>query len=403
MQYRRLAMYPKQALIDAPTRYVIIEGSTKSGKTVSGMDWIARQAMLAPKPGRNFWWMAPIFGQAADVYRRFQESARQQAIPQAAMMFHEGRMSILLGNGSTISFKSADNPDSLYGADVWGVVIDEASRCKEESWHAIRSTVGATGGQIRLIGNVKGRKNWAYRLARQAEAGHPDMTYGKITALDAVAAGVLPMSEVEDARRIYPERVFRELWLAEPSDDEGNPFDARAIRACIGPLSPERIAVWGIDLGKHVDWTVLVGLDVAGTVAAWDRFQKPWPETISTISRIVKGTPTLVDSTGLGDPIVDQLQREAGSLVEGFRFTAGSKQQIMEGLAVAIQEHQVRFPDGPIVRELESFEYVAHRTGVTYSAPEGLHDDCVCALALAVYHLRSGHVRSDATLWGGGL
>jgi hypothetical protein len=35
--------------------------------------------------------------------------------------------------------------------------------------------------------------------------------------------------------------------------------------------------------------------------------------------------------------------------------------------------------------ELETFEYEYTRTGVRYSAPEGLHDDCVCALALAVH------------------
>jgi hypothetical protein len=72
--------------------------------------------------------------------------------------------------------------------------------------------------------------------------------------------------------------------------------------------------------------------------------------------------------------------------VEGFRFTGPSKQQLMEGLAVAIQQQQVHYPDGPIVNELEAFEYVYTRTGVSYSAPEGLHDDCVCALALAWRH-----------------
>jgi hypothetical protein len=34
--------------------------------------------------------------------------------------------------------------------------------------------------------------------------------------------------------------------------------------------------------------------------------------------------------------------------------------------------------------ELEQFEYQYTRTGVRYAAAEGLHDDCVCALALAV-------------------
>lgn len=324
-------------------------------------------------------------------------------MPPEAMTFHEGRMAILLGNGSVIAFKSADNADSLYGADVWAVVIDEASRCKEDAWLAIRSTVASTEGPIRLIGNVKGRKSWAYRLARQAEAGHPAMTYAKITALDAVAAGVLAQEELDDARRVYPEAQFRELFLAEPSDDEGNPFDMRAIVDCIGSLSGSPIVVWGIDLARLVDWTVLIGLDAEGQVVAWDRFQRPWPETIEVITRTVRGTPTLVDSTGVGDPILQQLQREAGSQVAGYKFSQPSKQQLMEGLAVAIQERQLRFPPGQIVRELESFEYVYGRTGVHYSAPEGLHDDCVCALALANHHLRFGGARKPVQLWGGGL
>ena len=36
------------------------------------------------------------------------------------------------------------------------------------------------------------------------------------------------------------------------------------------------------------------------------------------------------------------------------------------------------------ISELEAFEYEYTRTGVRYTAPPGMHDDCVCALALAV-------------------
>jgi hypothetical protein len=66
-----------------------------------------------------------------------------------------------------------------------------------------------------------------------------------------------------------------------------------------------------------------------------------------------------------------------------FKFTSQSKQQIMEGLAVGIQSRKITFPDGLIKTELENFEYQYTRTGVRYTAPEGMHDDCVCALALA--------------------
>ena len=52
--------------------------------------------------------------------------------------------------------------------------------------------------------------------------------------------------------------------------------------------------------------------------------------TIRRIAEIVRGVPTLVDSTGVGDPIVEALERE-GLLVAGFKFTSASKQTFSKG------------------------------------------------------------------------
>ena len=49
-----------------------------------------------------------------------------------------------------------------------------------------------------------------------------------------------------------------------------------------------------------------------------------------------------------------------------------------------IQQQTILFPENPIGYELENFEYEYTRTGVRYTAPQGLHDDCVMSLALAV-------------------
>jgi hypothetical protein len=89
-----------------------------------------------------------------------------------------------------------------------------------------------------------------------------------------------------------------------------------------------------------------------------------------------------VDSTGVGDPILEDLQRE-GIAIEGLKFTSSSKQQLMEGLATAIQQGKIGFPEGAITNELQVFEYQFTSNGVRYSAPSGFHDDCVMALALA--------------------
>lgn len=345
------------------------------------MVWLAERAMQS-KAGRNHWWVAPIYAQAKIAFRRL-----KRGLPAQVYHANESELTLTLANGAIIWFKGADKPDSLYGEDVYSAVIDEASRCKEDSWHAVRSTLTQTRGHLRIIGNVKGRKNWAYRLARRAEAGEPGMHYAKITAHDAVAGGVLDAQEIEDAKRDLPENVFNELYMAVAGDDEGNPFGITAIRACIAPLSVADPNAWGWDLAKSQDWTVGIALDVDGSTCRFERWQGPWEMTTDRIVSEMAGGRALVDSTGVGDPIVERLQKH-NRRVEGYQFTSPSKQKLMEGLAVAIQRREVTFPEGPISAELEAFEYVYTRTGVRYSAPEGMHDDCVCALALAV-HLRA--------------
>lgn len=383
LEYTRppLTDYQKAALF-CPERYAVVEATTKAGKTAGCMVWLAEKALLG-KDGQSFWWIAPIFPQAKIVYRRL-----KRALDEQLYTANETELTITLANGAVIWFKGADKPDSLYGEDVYAAVIDEASRCKEEAWHAVRSTLTKTRGQIRIIGNVKGRRNWAYMMARRAEQGEPDMRYAKITAYDAVKAGILTSEEIEDAKRVLPEQVFRELYEAEPTDDGGNPFGLSAIRACIGPLSTAEPVAWGVDLAKSEDYTVAIGLDESGAVCRFERWQGPWSETIERVSRLIGQTPAAIDSTGVGDAISDALRVRGHYALEGAVFTSKSKQQWMEGLSLAIQTQAVRYPDGPIVSELESFEYSYSKLGVKYEAPAGLHDDCVCALALAVYKLR---------------
>lgn len=386
VKYTRPWMYPKQKrAFFCRERYALVEASTKAGKTVGCIAWILEQA-LQGKAGQNCWWVAPIYGQAKIAYRRL-----KRTLPPALFRSNDSELTITLFNDVVIWFKGADNPDSLFGEDVIAAVIDEASRCKEEAFFALRSTLTATQGPMRIIGNVKGRGNWFYKLARIAEAGAENMHYEKITAVDAVAAGVFPQEEFDDARRLLPENVFRELYLAEASDDGGNPFGIAAIAACVGPLSTLPPQNWGVDLAKSEDWTVPIGMDVRGAVCRFERWQGPWEETIDRLDRMIGRTPTLVDSTGVGDPVLERLQRPtqgprglipARPNFEGFKFTAQSKQQLMEGLAVAIQQREIQYPDGVIRIELEQFEYVYTRTGVHYSAPPGMHDDAVCGLAL---------------------
>jgi hypothetical protein len=366
----------------------VIEASTKSGKTSGCVVWLFEQA-LQGKRNQAFWWIAPVHAQALIAFNRM-----RRAVSSELIEVNLGRSSITLINGAIISFLSADNPDSLYGEDVYAAVVDEASRMKHDAYIALYTTLTATRGPMRIIGNVKGRKNWFYELARKAEqGGNDDLAYHRLTADDAVAAGVFPEEEIDSARRSgMPEAVFRELYYAEASDDQGNPFGIDAIRKCIIPqylvdrLILSRPEVWGWDLPKSHDWTVGIGLDGQGQACRFERWQSPWEATNLRIQGLTNNARALVDSTGVGDPVLERLQKNPGSRYEGYKFTLQSKQQLMEGLAVAIQTQTIRFPAGIITQELEVFEYEYTQNGCRYSAPEGYFDDCVMALALAVQH-----------------
>lgn len=380
-----VAGYQRQ-MLDCPARYTVTEASTKAGKTASHIIWLFEQA-LQGQEGQQFWWVAPVYGQAEIAFSRM----KRQVTTPGFFVANQSKLTLTLPNGAIIAFKSADKPDNLYGDDVYAAVFDEFTRAKEEAWTALRSTLTATKGKCKFIGNVKGKKNWGYKLAQRAKAasaagGGSTYAYFKITAYDAAAAGILEYDEIEQAKQDLPDAVFRELYLAEPSDDGSNPFGLTYIRRALlsqgGELAPGPAVCYGIDLAKSHDWVVVAGLNAEGFVCHLERWQGPWGHTKQRILAL-PDLPTLIDSTGVGDPIVEELM-QTRRYTEGFKFTSQSKQQLMEGLALAFQQQAIGIPGGGWLQdELESFEFVHTRTGTKYAAPEGQHDDGVCGLALA--------------------
>jgi phage FluMu gp28-like protein len=367
----------QREIMDCSERFACIEASTKAGKTACMIVWLLEEALRC-KANQSVFWVAPIFTQSKIAFDRM----RNQITERSFFKVNESRLTLTLSHGSIIEFKSGDNPDSLYGNDCYAAVIDEASRMREEVWFAIRSTLTATNGKAKLIGNVKGRKNFFYKLAMKAKAKEEGFFYKRITAYDAVAAGILKQEEIDSAKHDLPDNVFKELYLAEASEDGSNPFGLNHITRAVFPLSSLPPVCFGIDLAKSTDWTVIIGLDVFGQICYYERFQKDWDQTEKIIISL-PAFPMVIDSTGVGDAIHERVARSRSQTVEGFKFTQQSKQSIMEGLAAGIQKREVTVLDGIMKDELDSFEFEYTRTGVKYTAPSGMHDDTVCALALA--------------------
>jgi hypothetical protein len=279
--------------------------------------------------------------------------------------------------GGSIRFFTGERLDNLRGLKFHLAVIDEASFIPnlEDGWlNSIRPTLTDYKGKAIFLSTPKG-KNYFFSLFSKAE---PDWQSFKFTTYDNP---YIDPNEIDDARKQLPEVVFEQEYMANPAENAANPFGSQYIRNCIHPVTTMPVVAYGIDLAKSVDWTVIVGLDEDGNVAYFDRFQMDWHNTKQTILRLPK-CPILVDSTGVGDPILEDLQRE-GVMIQGLKFTSSSKQQLMEGLQAAIHQGKIGYPEGIISQELEVFEYQYTATGVKYSAPSGFHDDAVVSLALA--------------------
>lgn len=209
----------QRRIIDSSARYTITEATTKAGKTVSHIIFQFEEA-LKSRAYENHWWVAPTVTQSKIAYHRMKKFISQ---PQH-FDFNETERRIITPNDAIWTCKTAEIPDNLYGEDVYSVVFDEFTRAREESFFALRSTITATGGKMKFIGNVNGIGNWGYKLARKAEAGRKNWEYFKITANDAVHAGILSQEEINDAKDTLPEGIFNELYYGIPFVNSSNKF-----------------------------------------------------------------------------------------------------------------------------------------------------------------------------------
>ena len=415
INYQRPFLYPYQtAILESKARYTVTLAATKCGKTASHIVWLFEKALQC-KVNQSVWWIAPTFGQAKIAFNRMKTQVSDRALFKA----NETNLIITLITGAKIEFKTAEKPDNLYGDDVYAAVFDEFTRAREAGWFALRSTLTSTGGQCKFIGNAKDNKNWGNKLANAAKstkniANGGEYEFFKITAYDAAAAGMktkegLPfIDEIESAKRDLPPSVFAELYLAEPSENGSHPFGLKFIElSCQPTLSTNPTVCFGIDLGKKSDYVSVIGFDQWGCQSYYETWNKKnWQVTIDKI-KILPDVATRVDATGLGDVVVDQIKHFRNN-TDGYIFTQGSKQRLMEGLELAFHQRKIVIADdsdiingtGRLRSQLEKYETTFTRMGISYSAPDGDHDDDVCALSLAWEAYKFANVQGNGpSVW----
>lgn len=381
----RYVPHPGQQLIhsEGDRRFRVICSGRRFGKTLC----LAAEVLdRSHNDGGEYGWVAPTY----NVSERGVEALRSIAenlVEISGRAPTVAKVPTATGDTSRIWFLSADNPDNIRGYGFRGIVVDEAASIPPDVWnYVLRPTIGQTMGWAVLISTPKGR-NWFFDMFTRGM--DPTSADYKSFRFPSIASPYFPQAEWDDAKATLPADVFRQEYEAEFLEDSAGVF--RNIEDCLllNTIGGNGETVIGCDIAKHTDFTVLIAMDSrTGHAFDMDRFNRlDWPiqkERILTFMQKHRGR-LILDATGAGDPIYDDLVRVCPSITP-FKFTNHSKTELIQRLIVAVEQKKVVWPSAwdTLTNEMKRYEYKITPGGqIAYNAPDGYHDDCVIALALA--------------------
>lgn len=301
---------------------------------------------------------------------------------------NESDLRVHLVNGSYIQLIGADNPDRLRGAGPMGMVLDEYDTMKDDVWPILQPILRANGGWAWFIGTPKGKAK-LYDLYNLGQSGHKEW---KSYLMKASLSGVIPLDELDNAKDTMPTALYNQEFECEFLEGEGSVF--RNVRSACTGIPQEPIYghnyVTGVDLARVQDYTVVSIFDASTNRQVYqDRFQTlEWgfqKKRIISIAKMYNDARVIIDATGLGDPIAEDLAR-AGVSISPFKISHESKKELIEKLSIWIEQKRVALlPLDDSMLEYDNFTYEMSKTGkVYYNAREGYHDDIVISHALAV-------------------
>lgn len=384
--------YLEQAEIENdPHRFRVLACGRRWGKTICAMRE-AFQMLLrlhSKEGGRHRGWVvAPTFPLVREDWL-IAEVLLKDAIIDKKLT----EMKLDFGALGFIEFKSAEREDEgLRGAGLDFCVIDEASRVSRKSWEqGLRPALSDKLGRCIFISTPKGR-NWFYDLWLKGQTDNPEI---KSWQYPTYSNPFFPKEEWQTLKESTPEMILKQEYLADFLEDEASVF--KNLLSCYrgnleNNIEGQKYSI-GVDLGKSEDFTVISVIKEFNVQLVYlQRMNKiDWSlqkKHIREVNRIYRNNIIYLDTTGIGDPIEDDLTK-SGMVVRGYKFTNTSKQALIEQLIVAIEQGLIGIPNVTqtkfLIDELKAFTYEMLPTGkLRYTAPEGLHDDGVISLGLAL-------------------
>ena len=213
-------------------RWAVLVCHRRAGKTCATICDTIRRAISENKPDARYAYIAPFYAQAKNIAWDYLLKFAKPAIVKA----NQSELWVELVNGAKIRLFGADNPDSLRGLYLDGVVLDEYADMKPRLWgEIVRPLLTDRQGWATFIGTPKGH-NAFYDIYNEAQKN--DNWYVK--TLRADQSGLLAQSELLDAQATMSANQYEQEFLCS--------FEAAILGAYYGQ-EMRRIT----DLGRITD------------------------------------------------------------------------------------------------------------------------------------------------------
>lgn len=379
----------QKLILDSEARFRTLAAGRRWGKTKVAAHEIVRRAQ---KPGQMIWWIANTYKNVSRGYREVVNQLPSSWLAKPAPAYTSTTKILQLKNGTMIEFYSGGSPDSLAGEGVDFVVVDEAALIPDNVWQQlIRPTLMDTGGEAFIISTPRGH-NWFYQMWKLGQEGKRGYESWRFAQTDNP---YVPQEETDSAQDELPTIIFQQEIMAEFLASGASIFGLGLERegSVVDEIVEPRGNVFvGIDLAKKQDFTVITAdREDDGMPCYFERFNElDWPTQQKRIayaiqeledSSGVEGVTVMLDSTGIGDVVYDNLTA-AGIEVTPIDFNGGRKEQMARLLAADMEHGRARILDD-MREEFESYEFTLTKSGrYQFEAATG-HDDMVAAKMLA--------------------
>lgn len=212
MSSSSLSLHPAQyEVAKYKARFKAVVAGRRFGKShLCKVQIISKAAKIA---NGRIWYIAPSFRMAKQIMWK----DLVNSVPRSwlAKKPNETELTMYLKNGTEISCKGADSPDSLRGVGLNYVVLDEYQDMRPEVWEeCIRPTLASTGGEALFIGTPK-----SFNLLYDVYVLGQDKTKKQWMSWNfpTISSPFIPKHEIEQAKQDMDPRTFRQEFCHLPS------------------------------------------------------------------------------------------------------------------------------------------------------------------------------------------